>query len=271
MQDAVKKCIAQMQEGTYNDDVNNNLNARQRTGTISRKDYWDIFPERKASYLSDITDAEVKKFVSYISEQHGNKPVGSYLDEMTAGKFYEFCSMGYKANKYEHLEGLTAKEQYYKMADGRDNGLSEIDGDSPTEFADWLNDLQRHGGHPWEVCRGGNSTHVGLYVHHNENGYYLAVAGKSWSRSVEAIKFYNVLRDSGTAVYLYEAKGITDRLLGQDIIGIVPEHVIPVYCEQWFPEMKILDFMNLPYENEPYEKMLEKIVWLPEEKQYLKK
>ena len=81
----------------------------------------------------------------------------------------------------------------------------------------------------------------------------------------------NVLRDSGTAVYLYETKGITDRLLGQDIIGIVPEHVIPVYCEQWFPEMKILDFMNLPYEDEPYEKMLEKIVWLPEEKQYLKK
>ncbi len=179
--------------------------------------------------------------------------------------------MGYKVNKYEHLEGLTAKEQYYKMADGRDNGLSEIDGESPSEFADWLNDLQRKGGHPWEVCRGGNSTHVGLYVHHNENGYYLAVAGKSWSRSIEAIKFYNVLRDSGTAVYLYEAKGITDRLLGQDIIGIVPERVIPVYCEQWFPGMKILDFMNLPYEDEPYEKMLEKIVWLPEEKQYLKK
>ena len=271
MQDAVKKCIVQMQEETYNEDVNGNLNARQRTGTISRKDYWDIFPERKDSYLSDITDAEIKKFVSYISEQHGNKPVGSYLDEMTAEKFYEFCSMGYSANKYEHLEGLTAKEQYYKMADGRDNGLSEIDEESPSEFADWLNDLQRKGGHPWEVCRGGNSTHVGLYVHHNENGYYLAVAGKSWSRSVEAIKFYNVLRDSGTAVYLYEAKGITDRLLGQDIIGIVPEHVIPVYCEQWFPGMKILDFMNLPYENEPYEKMLEKIVWLPEEKQYLKK
>ncbi len=210
MQDAVKKCIAQMQEGTYNEDVNDNLNARQRTGTISRKDYWDIFPERKDSYLSDITDEEIKKFVSYISEQNDgeHKPVGKYLGEMTANKFYEFGSMGYKANKYEHLEGLTAKEQYYKMADGRDNGLSEIDGDSPSEFAEWLNDLHCHGGHPWEVCRGGNSTHVGLYVHHNENGYYLAVAGKSWSRSIEAIKFYNILRDSGTAVYLYEAKAL---------------------------------------------------------------
>lgn len=57
MQDAVKRCIAQMKEGTYNEDVNDNLNARQRTGTISRKDYWDIFPERKDSYLSDITAA----------------------------------------------------------------------------------------------------------------------------------------------------------------------------------------------------------------------
>jgi len=44
-------------------------------------------------------------------------------------------------------------------------------------------------------------------------------------------------------LHLYEAKGITDRLPGQDIIGIVPEHVIPVYCEQWFPEMKILYLM----------------------------
>ena len=57
MQDAVKKCIAQIQKGNYNDAVNNNLNDRQRTGTISRKDYWDIFPERKDSYLSDITAA----------------------------------------------------------------------------------------------------------------------------------------------------------------------------------------------------------------------
>ena len=33
--------------------------------------------------------------------------------------------------------------------------------------------------------------------------------------------------------------------------------------------MKILDFMNLPYEDESYEKMQEKIVWLPEKKQHL--
>ena len=62
MQAAVKKCIAQMQEGTYNDDVNNNLNARQRTGTISRRDYWDIFPEQKDSCLSYIKDGRAERY-----------------------------------------------------------------------------------------------------------------------------------------------------------------------------------------------------------------
>ena len=270
MQDAIKNCVAQMREGTYNDDVSNNLSVRQRKGTISRKDYWNLFPEEKEAYLSNITDAEIKKFVSYISKQVDKQPVGKYLDDMTANKFYEFCSMGYKANKYENLDGLSAKEQYYKMADGRDDGLSKIDGDSPSAFFDWLNKSYNRIGHPWEVCRGGNSTHVALLVRHDENGYYLELAGKSWSRSIETIKFYNALRDSGIAVYLYDAKGIRERLLGQDVIGIVPERVIPVYCESLFPNMEILDFMNLPYEDE-YKMMLDKIVWLPEKKQYLKK
>nr|WP_296965711.1 hypothetical protein [uncultured Mediterraneibacter sp.] len=42
-----------------------------------------------------------------------------------------------------------------------------------------------------------------------------------------------------------------------------------MYCSN--AGMKILDFMNLPYEDESYEKMQEKIVWLPEKKQHLKK
>ena len=47
-----------MKEGTYNEDVNDNLNARQRTGTISRKELlgYDSLNE-KIHYLSDITAA----------------------------------------------------------------------------------------------------------------------------------------------------------------------------------------------------------------------
>ena len=143
--------------------------------------------------------------------------------------------------------------------------------DSVEEFEAWYHDRHRSGGHPWEVCRGGNSTHIDLYVRHSEHGYSLSVRGKAWTRSIEAIKFYNALRAEGVAVYLHDAKGITDRLLGRDRLGIVPEHVIPAYCEAWFPGMDILDFMNLPYEKDEYEMMLPKITWLEEQEQKLLK
>lgn len=271
METAVKKCVEDLQRGTYNSDVQNNLSARQRTGTISRKDYWELFPDIRESYLRDISDEEIRLFVTNIEEQKDGQPVGAYISEMTAAKFYEYCAIGYKANQYENLEGLTAKEQYYKKADGRDEGLSEIDIDSYKEFESWYNDRHRSGGHPWEVCAGGNSTHIDLYVRHNKQGYFLSVRGKAWTRSIEAIKFYNALRAEGVAVYLYDAKGITDRLLGRDRIGIVPEHVIPSYCEAWFPDMNILDFMNLPYKQDEYEQMLPKITWLEEPEQKLLK
>lgn len=41
------------------------------------------------------------------------------------------------------------------------------------------------------------------------------------------------------------ADGTTDKLLGRDRLGIVSEHVIPSYCEAWFPGMDILDILNV--------------------------
>lgn len=266
---AVKKCIEQLKSGTYNNDVANNLYERERTGVISRKDYWDLFPEEKEGYLKDITQEEVDTFLSNISEQISDEPVGQYIEHMTAGKFYNYCAIGYKANAYQGLDGLTAKQQYYRKADGRDEDLKDIDEKSPEAFDEWFRNRKNRIGHPWEVCAGGNSTHVALYIRHDENGYYLELKGKAWSRSIETIKFYNALRADGVAVYLYDAKGLKERLCGEDIIGIVPERVAPVYCESWFPNMEILDFMNLPYEPEDYDKILSKIRWLPEEEQKL--
>ena len=269
LEDAVKSCIKELVDGVYNQKVRENLPPRERTGIILRQDYWELFPEKKASYLADISNEEKEKFIANIKEQKDDQPVGMYIAEMTANKFYQFCSLGYKANKYECLDGLSIKEQYYKMADGRDEGLSEIDLDSPYAFEEWYCNKHRFGGHPWEVCRGGNSTHIDLYVRRNEHGYYLSVRGKAWTRSIEAIKFYNALRSEGVAVYMHDAEGILNRLLGHDKIGIVPEHVIPNYCEAWFPNMEILDFMNLPYEEDDYKKMLSKVIWLEEEEQKL--
>lgn len=271
IREAVKVAIRALSDGNYNEDVNINLSATQRTGTIARKDYWAVYPNIKEDYLSTISEEEICLFVKNIGEQIGEEAVGCYLSEMTADRFYKYCAIGYRANNYENLEGISAKKQYYKMADGRDEGLSEINPYSSEEFEAWYNDSNRFGGHPWEVCRGGNSTHIDLYVRRNDLGYFLALRGKAWTRSIETIKFYNALRKEGIAVYLCDSEEITDRLLGNDRIGIVPEDVLPAYCESWFPGMKIIDFMNLPCEKEKYELMIPKIIWLPETIQKLKK
>ena len=261
----VIRCLFELKDGQYNTDVANNLPYQHRTGTIARKDYWKLFPDYRADYFSDITNDEIQEFVENVARQEEVRcPIGEMLPEMCARQFYEFCAIGYQANEYDRLDGLTPKQQYYRKADGRDEGLSEIDENDPAAFAEWFNNRERHGGHPWEVCAGGNSTHIDLYVCHEYGAYSLTVRGKSYSRSIETIKFYNALRRTGVAVYLCDAQELVDRVTERDVIGIVPCEVYPVYCESLFPNMDILDFMNLPYEREDVAKMLPYITWFPE-------
>ncbi len=132
---------------------------------------------------------------------------------------------------------LPAKVLYDRFADGRDDGLGGVDPNSSAAFDDWYKN-RRPLGHPWEVCRGGNSTHISLYVTKSDKGYYLGLSGSSWSRSIETIKFYLALRKCGVAVCLYRAKEITDRLLEKDLIGIVPMRMTPTYCDLHFPGYK---------------------------------
>lgn len=53
-----------------------------------------------------------------------------------------------------------------------------MDVDSPEAFTLCFNERHRCGGHLWEACGGGNSTHVALYVAHNDEGYYIYLTGK---------------------------------------------------------------------------------------------
>lgn len=50
----------------------------------------------------------------------------------------------------------------------------------------------------------------------------------------------------GIPVSLRDGTGLAAMITGTDYIGIVPEGVLPVYCNSLFPDEKILDFMNLP-------------------------
>ncbi len=170
------------------------------------------------------------------------------LPSVTANEFYHFCALGYRAMGYTGTE-KSEKEQYALHADGRDEGLSELDGDSPEAFARWLKERPRTG-HPWEVCRGGNSTHIDCIVHRDAHGYYLVVAGLAETRTIEAVRFFLALHRAGVPVCIRNAEELKARLTGAESIGIVPEGVFPAYCHARFPGEDIVDFMNLPREHQ---------------------
>jgi len=261
--EGVKECIDMLKAGTYNDFIRTNLPPQHRTGTICRKDFWDVWPEARDEFFESISPGDVAEFIKKASTQ-GESPesIDGRLPTMTVNDFFCFCALGYKENKYQGCE-KTPKEQYYLHADGRDEGLKEIAEDDPEAFRSWLHDRTHYGGHPWEVCRGGNSTHISLQPWNDAGGYFLYLAGDAWNRTVETVKFYLALTRAGIPVYLHEAHTLADRMAEKEKIGIVPEGVIPAYCESYFPNEHIIDFMNLPYEDR--DKFLPHCTWYEED------
>ena len=255
---AVAHAIQLLKDGTYMAYLNAILPYEHRTGTIVRKDFYDIFPEDRKAFENELTDAQIDEFKQYIQE-----PKRPPLTTMTADLFYDLCALGYRENNY-NCDDLNNKELYYRFADGRDAGLITIDGKSYTEFDEWYTNLRRGItlGHPWEVCRGGNSTHIDLYVNKTEDDCWeFIVCGKSIGRYVEAIKFYIAIYREGWPVTISDKEELLARINETEKIGIVPTGVFPRYCEGYFPEETVIDFMNLPYEHR--DEIIEKTGWHP--------
>ena len=292
---AVEHSMAMLREGAYNKMVEEHLPYQHRTGVIPRKVEWEYYPSAKENVFEGLSDKTFLAFKSFI-EENDSDHIGR-MKSFTANDFFRACAEGYRACGYEGTD-LTPVEKYLKHADGRDEGLTGtghglnegpgIDFDDPKAWDQWYFHREQCGGHPWEVCRGGNSTHIDLYVCHDENhlgfqlrsgqiteeeynkkmanaGYYFSVRGKSWGRSVEAVNFFVAIREAGYPVKLEDAEGILARFEGTDLIGIVPENCPTRYCESRFPEKygTILDFMHV--DDEDMENFGDQIEWLPED------
>ena len=90
---------------------------------------------------------------------------------------------------------------------------------------------------------------LALWYRNSEAGYYLVVAGRAYTRTVEAIHFWSALHRAGVPVLLRDASFLKERLQGTERVGIVPKGVIPTYCQSYFPGERVESFMNLPEEN----------------------
>ena len=257
--DAVDECIDKLRSGTYNREVAENLPPQHRTGYVLQKDFWSLFPDSRDELLGGFTQEELNTFSALVQAQEQGEIKEKRLAQMTSGDFFRFCAMGYAANNYSDQQ-LSPREQYLKHADGRDEGLTKLPEDDPAAFLEWFNS-SRGGGHPWEICRGGNSTHIDLFPRQDEKGFFLVLAGDSWGRTAETIKIFLALSKSGIPVILREAKALGERVAGIEKMGIVPEGVFPRYCHSYFPDEHIIDFINLPLEHR--EELSKLCVWQP--------
>lgn len=299
-----KKTIGDIEAGIYNKKVAEELPYRHRFGEIRREKYWDIYPGERKAYLEAFTQEEIDTFLHLseeVPEESGDPFPGKYMPDMTARRFFEACAAGYRAIgldgsdkrcwRFKESEeerkwygGDTPRELYYKYADGRDDGLSEVPLDDEKEFVEWLNHEGKYkdarcGGHPWEVIPSFSieySLHFGVsrpyifdrekVLYENLPGYYFSVSGETFERSVETIKFYLAVKKIGYPVYLSKQKLLAARFLETDII-----HVIPCRFSMFASNKddRGLDTIRID-ESEKIEELINAIDWIPEKEVTLK-
>ena len=94
--------------------------------------------------------------------------------------------------------------------------------DSADAFLKWLASSEWHGAHPWEIRRGGNSTHISLKAFTDGDGLRLVLEGSATSRSAETLKMALALRCQGIQFILHDVDLHVRRSAGIDWIGFYP-------------------------------------------------
>jgi hypothetical protein len=251
----------------YNSYIEQNLAWSKRLGKIRRKDFWEIMGTETIRPDLKLGPELIEKLKMAVAHTKENQ--FPCLPEMTANLYFRVCEVGYDANGYfkYSAETLSPRDKYLSFADGRDAGLRDIDGDSPEAFNEWYNSGNRMGTHPWEICRGGNSTHISLYVLRKDGKWIFDLAGSSVVRVEETVRMAIAFWESQIPFELWDADEIVRMVTGEDFIGIVPDTVFPRYCHSLFPEEnRIMDFMNLGSDKEIVSAVVEKAQWFPLER-----
>ena len=288
-----EETVHALEDGKYNDRVREELPFKNRYGSISRRHYWDVYPEERKAFKDNFTDEEIEKFLYYV-EQQSNVKNGKcrYEDayiNMTARDYYDACAIGYKSagcedrrrwrfedseEEHNRYGGTTPKEMYYSYADGRDDGLCNVPIDDEAEFDRWFHkkgDYYEHNGsHPYEIRPSGSirySIHlIPRKYEESENRWYLALSGDAYVTSIETIKMFIGMKDAGIPVVLGDAEGIAARLTETDTIGILPETVPSFAARYGHPlyDEDVVDFINLPHEPDKAKIIIEHAEWMPE-------
>lgn len=285
---ATGEAIKKLQAGTYNEEVAQELPTAYRHGMIGRKDYWDIYPDFRKSFMKDLTKEEIAEFLEAATEEDPTED--TLLPRMTARTYYDafaLChdAVGYDRNRFTTFKeteeekdwygGTSAREKYFHTADGRDDNLRSVPLDDPEAFNLWYNHkgcYEFNGSHPWEVRTSGSiSFSIHLFPIRQDNGWFFRLDGDSYGSSTEIVKYYLALKHAGIPVSLRNTEKIKARYTETDYIGIVPRDAFSPFMDggYYFGNAHISECTFLGLEDHD-DFVAEKAVWMPEKPVTLK-
>ena len=254
----LKEIISELETGRYAETIDEKIPAEYKTGYIDQQRLWEISPKIKEYMQAGLTLDEISQFADYIHSSELKRVLEETdrIKTMTATNYFEICALCYKAAHYENCDNRTAKELYTRFADERDGGLSAIDADSSEAFDAWyaLDNQAKwdihNASHLWEISAGSTHTRIKLYVSKDEKGYFLSLYGGVYSCTEDVIRMYNVLKEKGLPVVLYDCVTIRNKILGLGEVGIVPiQCSISKYWYSQFPRDGIVSFIKLDNED----------------------
>lgn len=176
--------------------------------------------------------AKTKQFIQLVESDYFHCTKNTELNSMSANDFFHYCKIAYTAvmgHQKTFDQHASGRKLYERYADGRDNGLLSINGRSKKEFSQWLDrehPKYEEGGHPWEIMRGGNTTHIDLMVirpsYSLKEKFKVMLCGPAITRLKETICMFLAIYEAGLPITIDNPEGIRRRLLAQDNIGIMP-------------------------------------------------
>jgi hypothetical protein len=234
----------------------------------------EIIPGFSYFLHDELKVAEVKQMKQFLKVRYSSELV----ENMTANLFFKYCKVAYAANGTKSHPGfenqISGRDLYKRLADGRDGGLLKLPADSTKAFLAWLQSSEKNGSHPWEIYRGGNSTHISLAVSWEE--YYkkfkVHLSAFSSSRLSETCRIALAFDKAKLAFNLSNSDSYRFRLYQEDYIGVVPEGHPIKYAWQSFPEtFNVCDCLHLyDFKDEqgrkflaPVAKIHQLISWFP--------
>ena len=220
---AIDETLEMIKNGTYKAFMEKNFPYYRRQGIIKLKDYWKLYPKVEQYHKSLYKDIDVDDFINTVSNNFSEKSATRF-DSFTAKQYYDLCQIVFEAAGKKIDKEKTSKQNFYDFADGRTQGLKDIDENSPEEFEKWYKETEGFFDHTFEIFRGRSFYRGDLYIEKTQNGkYFLQFNATDFFTQIDIIKGFMALKKLGIICYMYYAELYVNRIKGESMLVLNSE------------------------------------------------